>query len=162
MSERILVTGSREWPGTWEDIAVHLPDGGDVTIIHGACSRKARFVGTDVFDETSVDMLADFAARGLGFNVVAFPADWSLGKKAGPIRNAWMLRGGKPDRGLAFGALWRRRNDSSRRVPGYGWRTTGTGGTVSLMLAAGLPVRWVPAPGAPAQDLTAMPSPPVA
>lgn len=31
-----------------------------------------------------------------------FPADWSQGPKAGPMRNAQMLREGKPDIVLAF------------------------------------------------------------
>lgn len=158
---RILVCGSRQWDGTWEDIAAHLPDESaeDVTIIHGACSRKVtRVYNGRTFHnvEVSVDMLADFAARGLGFNVVPFPADWSLGAKAGSMRNEHMLRDGKPDRGLAFGALWKI-NDSPRGKP---WKLTGTGGMVSLMLAAGVPVRWLPAPRWNVHDLVTMPQSP--
>ncbi len=162
MSERILVTGSREWPGSWEDIAEHFPESGDVTIIHGACSRKVTRVSfgrTFRSVEVSVDMLADFAARGLGFAVVKFPADWSRGRMAGPQRNDRMLRDGKPDRALAFGSLWKL--DVVHPL-GPKWKLRGTGDMVSKMLAARLPVRWIPAPGAAAQDLTAMPAPPVA
>lgn len=153
---RLLVCGSREWSGTWEDIAAHLPESGDVTIIHGACSRRVRKVSHGrTFDnvEVSVDMLADFVAHHLGFNVEAYPADWSLGRKAGPIRNSRMLTDGKPDRALAFGALFCGPfNDRGKR--------TGTGDMVSKMLAAGLSVRWVEAPGVAALNLVKMPAPP--
>lgn len=33
---------------------------------------------------------------------MSFPAPWGIGKKAGPIRNGWMLKYGKPDLVLAF------------------------------------------------------------
>ena len=147
---RLLVCGSREWPGAWEDIAVHLPESGDVTILHGACSR-IDWRGV----QTSVDMLADFAARGLGFSVETFPADWSLGRKAGPLRNARMLAEGKPERGLAFGALMKPAGPTKMA----GLKSTGTGDMVGRLLAAGIPVRWVSAPGAVACDITAMPAP---
>jgi len=159
---RLLVCGSREWSGTWEDIAEHLPDdmrARGVTVIHGACSRKARFVGTDVFDETSVDMLADFAARRLGLNVEPYPVDHALDgpwPAADPRRTARMLRDGKPTHGLAFGPLVKPAGASLMA----GLKTTDTGSTVGLMLAARIPVRWVPAPGEPAQDLAGMPEPP--
>ncbi len=39
------------------------------------------------------------------------------------------------------------------------FRHTGTGGMVALMLAAGLPVRWIAAPLVGAADLTEMPAP---
>lgn len=142
-----------------------MPDGDDVTIIHGACSRRVTRVSlgrTFHNVEVSVDMLADFAARGLGFAVESFPADWSLGRKAGPLRNERMLRVGKPDRALAFGALWHPSKSAgpnphftkSGRV-----KLTGTGDMVSRIIAAGLPMRWVPAPGEPSQDIAKMPDP---
>jgi hypothetical protein len=65
-------------------------------VIHGAASRKPRGV------ERSADMLADRAARELGFTVEPHPADWKRhGKAAGPIRNLAMLDT-KPDLVLAF------------------------------------------------------------
>lgn len=63
------------------------------------------------------------------------------------------LRAGSP-----FGALWRWQSTRAHGV--YLWHLTGTGGMVALMLAAGLPVRWVATPDAPAVDLVAMPEPP--
>ena len=165
---RLLVCGTRQWSGSWEDIAEHLPDdmrAHGVTIIHGACSRKtSKRIGPQIIDdvEVSVDMLADFAARGLGFTVEPYPVDHSLDgpwPAAGPRRNARMLYRGKPTHGLAFGSLWKR---ELSRIQGVHMRSkrTGTGDMVSRMITVGLPVRWVPAPGEPAQDLTAMPAPP--
>lgn len=157
---RLLICGSRDWPGAWEDIAVHLPDEDDVTIIHGACSRiDPRGV------QTSVDMIVDFAARGLGHRVEAYPVDIALDGRwpgAGPSRNRRMLRESSPAKGLAFGALWKlaARNSHLDRPNGRPWRQTGTGNMVYLMLAAKLPVRWVAAPGADAVSLTMMPAPP--
>lgn len=77
-----------------------------------------------------------------------------------------MLVGGHPDRGLAFGPLWKPYNgkpdplfESLIGEP-IQWKTSGTGDMVSRMLLARLPVRWVANPGAPAVDLVAMPEPP--
>lgn len=51
-------------------------------------------------------MGADRMARKFGawadIPVETFPADWSLGKKAGPIRNRKMIEKGKPDLVVAF------------------------------------------------------------
>ncbi len=165
---RILVCGSRDWPGTWEDIAIHLPESGDVTIIHGACSRRSTRVsfGRAFHNvQVSVDMLADFAARGLGLNVEPYPVDHALDgpwPAAGPRRNARMLHDGAPTRAIAFGAIWHPAKTAGPNpyLTKQGKsKTTGTGDMVRRLLAAWLPVRWVPAPGEPAQDLTSMPDP---
>ncbi len=164
---RLLVCGPREWPGTSDDIAAHLPpafDPSNVTIIHGGCSRWRKGV------QVSVDMLTDGVARAIGYRVEVFPADWSKGNGGGPSRNARMLADGKPDSGLAFGALWKRAVCGScggdfegmvdcRKCIGSGgvWKRTGTGDMVKRMLDARLPVRWIEAPGAPAVDLVEMP-----
>lgn len=154
---RLLVCGSREWPGTWEDIGGHFPENTDVTIIHGACSRVVMVRGMRV--ERSVDMLADFAAWGLGHGIERYPVDHAIDGPwpgAGPRRNARMLREGKPDAGLSFGALWRWVPPTSA-VLADPYKHTGTGGMVSLLLRAGLPVRWVATPDAVAVDLREMP-----
>jgi len=49
------------------------------------------------------DLLARRYAEEHGLDVLPFPADWDThGKAAGPIRNAQMLREGKPDYVIAF------------------------------------------------------------
>jgi len=140
---RLLVCGSRGWKDSdviAREMAPFLADGGPRVVIHGAAPGADAIAG----------WLAHF-----GFCVYTeeFPADWTEGKRAGPLRNARMLAEGKPDRGLAFGPLYRA--DGKR---------TGTGDMVQRMLpkdpARRLPVRWVAAPDAPAVDLTEMPEPP--
>lgn len=71
------------------------------------------------------DSLAEDWAVCRHVEVMAFPADWRLGKAAGPLRNEIMLKDGKPDAVIAF--------------PGG----RGTEHMVSLAREAGLPV-WQP------------------
>ena len=76
-----------------------------------------------------------------------------LGRKAGPLRNAQMLRDGLPSHGLAFGALVKPAGASLAA----GLKPTGTGNMVGLMLSARIPVQWVRAPGEVAQEIMALP-----
>jgi hypothetical protein len=122
---RILVTGSREFthPGV---VAAYLQDAFDslplddtgVTVVHGACPRGA-------------DLLADRFARERGWLVEPYPADWSLGKGAGHIRNQRMADLGA-DMCLAFFA--------------EGAANRGTADCVARAEAAGIPVRRYPSP----------------
>jgi hypothetical protein len=57
-------------------------------IIHGNCS--------------GVDKTADRIARKHGWDVDIYNPNWSIGKKAGPIRNREMLENGKPEQCLLF------------------------------------------------------------
>lgn len=99
---KVLVCGSRD---STDGAAIKrrlsaLPGAAkDITIIHGACSRRDPVTGAEI----SADMLADKAARELGFRVECYPANWlAHGKKAaGPIRNRQMLDR-CPDLVLAF------------------------------------------------------------
>lgn len=50
---------------------------GNIQVIHGAAK--------------GVDSLVDAEAKRLGFSIRAYPADWSIGVGAGPIRNRKML-----------------------------------------------------------------------
>lgn len=63
--------------------------------------------------ETPIDVVLEGGARGadyLGFRWAqlrlrgsqSFPANWALGRKAGPIRNRQMLEDGQPDVVVAF------------------------------------------------------------
>lgn len=88
---KVLVCGGRTY-GDGNAISVELssiPDGPHV-LIHGGC--------------TGADTLASRIARELGWRVVQYEADWSLGASAGPRRNQLMLDH-NPDIGLviAFG-----------------------------------------------------------
>ena len=87
---RILVTGDRRWsevrpmlqflyegivqPSSRED---HIP-ASDVQIIEG--------------EAPGADTMSRELGHFFGYDVIGFPANWSLGRKAGPIRNTAMLK----------------------------------------------------------------------
>jgi len=148
---RLLVCGSRDWTDSkriMRELGRLLGhDGSPGVVIHGAALGADKLAGT--------------CALALGASGEPFPADWDrYGRSAGPRRNEQMLREGRPDRGLAFGRLYRETNirtaegDDPRRP---GWPTTGTGDMVKRLLRARLPVRWIADPDADAIDLTEMP-----
>ena len=110
---RLLVTGGRDFdngPAVFEVIEALHP----AVVIHGSA--------------TGADLTAQGAAALLRIPVLAFPANWAThGKAAGPIRNAKMLKEGKPDLVVAF--------------PGG----KGTANMIKLAKDAGVPVlRWEP------------------
>lgn len=86
---RVLVTGDRKWS---DFDLIHFTLGGlgmGTIIIEGECE--------------GADLIARRAAECMGYEVIPFPAKWvEHGRAAGPIRNAQMLREGKPDLVLAF------------------------------------------------------------
>lgn len=93
MTKRILVCGSRDWNEDdmiMEQVLSGLVDtyGPDITIIEGAAK--------------GADHAAAVLAEQIGLNVEEYPADWSMGKRAGYVRNKQMLDEGKPDLVLAF------------------------------------------------------------
>jgi hypothetical protein len=53
-------------------------------------------------DCTGADLLAKEWCLAKSIKSTAYPADWSIGKKAGPMRNAYMLKDFEPDMVLAF------------------------------------------------------------
>jgi hypothetical protein len=111
---RVLVCGSRYWT---DDAAIR---------------RELEALAPDVVIEgfaTGADRLARKVAVEMGARVVSFPADWSLGRKAGPIRNQRMLDEGEPDLVLAF------HEDLER--------SRGTRDMVERARRAGVPVRVV-------------------
>lgn len=78
----VIVTGSRNWEDystlrSYMDHVSYINRARFTTIVHGDCK--------------GADQLARQYAAEQGINVVAFPADWSLGNKAGPIRNQEMI-----------------------------------------------------------------------
>ncbi len=86
---RVLVSGSRDYPRLAR-VASRigmLPPG--TTVIHG--------------DARGVDRYAATVAESLGFEVEAYPADWTHhGRRAGIERNLLMLDGADPDYVIAF------------------------------------------------------------
>ncbi len=184
---RLLGCGSRSWADRVR-VKAELVTLAPFVLIHGDCG-KDDVAGNVICGADRI--MGDVYFHELSGSVVAYPVDHALDgpwPSAGPRRNARMLRDGKPDRGLAFGALWRPRPmrccAKCDAVNGYechrsphhthpcgcechepaalklsAWRHTGTGGMCAIMLAAGLPVRWIAAPGAAAVDLVTMPTP---
>ena len=126
---RLLVTGSRDWfdySKTLEELKYFQDMFGVELVIHGDCR--------------GADRLAGRAARELGLDVWAFPADWNRhGKAAGPIRNEEMLIFARPQFVLAF-------HDTLDK-------SKGTKDMVVRARKAGLPVRLIKRHG-PAELLT--------
>lgn len=87
----LAVTGSREIliGDGWEEILrEHLERA--TVLVHGACPHPKN---PKVHGSKSIDAWADDVALGYShLEIVRFPADWSLGRKGGPIRNADMAR----------------------------------------------------------------------
>jgi len=88
MNRVILVTGDR----AWKDIDIirktlRREVGSKTTLIHG--------------DSGQVDRMAGLIGEERGWTVIPVPANWSIGRKAGPIRNRKMLDM-KPDKVYAF------------------------------------------------------------
>ena len=94
---RIVVTGGRY--GNDEALvdralsAIHRKHGITV-LINGRCKVRGQDSG---FDHLS----RQWAIRH-GIEVEDYPADWSLGRGAGPLRNQRMIDEGKPDNCVAF------------------------------------------------------------
>jgi hypothetical protein len=83
----LLVCGDRNWKN--EKVIEEILKEQDVDLlIHGNC--------------IGADKIADKIGKKLGFKVKTYPADWSLGKKAGPLRNKKMLDENEIDLVLAF------------------------------------------------------------
>lgn len=95
---RILVTGSRTLDGA--DAYRALDE-----ILREIEAIERRWIGCVIHGGAAgVDALADRWARQKGVARWVFPADWQRwGKRAGPLRNAEMIRRGKPH---AVAAIW--------------------------------------------------------
>lgn len=85
---RVLVCGGRTYEN-WREVRGQLEALKPIAcIIRGGAPGADRLAGK----------YADIA----GIPQIVFPANWSQGKKAGPMRNAFMLTEGKPDIVIAF------------------------------------------------------------
>jgi hypothetical protein len=87
---KILVCGGRDYNN--KEHLYHVLDkanyDGDIEICHGGAN--------------GADNLAEKWATDRQVNVTVFPANWALGRVAGPIRNQKMLETFKPDMVIAF------------------------------------------------------------
>jgi hypothetical protein len=78
---RILVTGSRTWTDARlirRELAWVEATMGPIVVVHGACSRGA-------------DAIASAWCRRYGVREERHPADWRMGRGAGPARNQAMV-----------------------------------------------------------------------
>ena len=101
---RVLITGSRDWPDDFEvedtlstiESARNDP-GAPFVVVHGACPT-----GADAYAARWVQEWRGYPMPGAEYvTEEAHPADWSLGRSAGPKRNAAMVALGA-DLCLAF------------------------------------------------------------
>jgi hypothetical protein len=122
-SPRILVTGSRWWVN-YNKILEALLKHGPGLVVHGACYPKPI---RGVRPRRSADWLAHLVVEELGWDEEPHPANWSLGRGAGHMRNQHMVDLGA-DICLAFPL------DDSR----------GTWDCVRRARAAGIPVEIIP------------------
>lgn len=91
MTYRILATGSREFDdrraivnALWSsliDLGYRWGTSDPPILVHGECPSGADAIASEVW-------------QGWGFPEEAHPADWSIGRKAGPLRNQAMVDAG--------------------------------------------------------------------
>lgn len=126
---RIIVTGSRYCSERWQEVFVEQTLN-RVLFPLAASARVVLVVGESPYG--GVDMVARrWAERSAGrIAVDPFPADWSRGSAAGPIRNRQMAEAG------AFPCLGFPAGKSSR----------GTWGMLREAAEAGIPCRVYPLP----------------
>lgn len=93
--KRILVTGSRVWTDVATLEATLLAHGPGI-VIHGACYPKPdrwgnrRLISADYIADVFVTKMA-WEGRTEWPDAEPHPADWSLGKAAGMLRNGLMV-----------------------------------------------------------------------
>ena len=134
---RLLVCGNRDWTcvktiDAWLRL-YHAHYRGQVTLIHGGNGKR----GNDGKTYQGADEIAHDIAVTFGWTIKRYPADWSLGRKAGPIRNQYAFDHGHPERCLAFGRLTKPDSDAD----------SGTGNMVKICNQGGVIVTVVPNPG---------------
>ena len=83
MKKRVVIAGSRDFndyklfSSVVDNCLSRIRHEYDIIILSGHCS--------------GADMMAERYAQENGFELEEFPADWSLGRKAGPLRNKQMV-----------------------------------------------------------------------
>lgn len=91
---RVIVTGSRKWQGNavYDALWAVYHEHGPFSLAHGACST-----GADAHAHHWFEMVGSE----LGCTEMRYPANWAIGKRAGPERNRRMIEAGA-DLVLAF------------------------------------------------------------
>lgn len=84
---RVLVCGGRSYDN-WRKVNTALTELKPSVIIQG---------GAD-----GADAIARRWGKANNVPVVTYEANWNVGKKAGPLRNAFMLKDGRPDMCVVF------------------------------------------------------------
>lgn len=83
MKKRVVIAGSRDFndyklfSSVVDNCLSRIRHEYDIIILSGHCF--------------GADMMAERYAQENGFELEVFPADWSLGRKAGPLRNKQMV-----------------------------------------------------------------------
>ena len=83
MQKRVVIAGSRNFndydlfSAVVDKCLSRFRNEYEIIILSGHCS--------------GADMMAERYAKENGFGLEVFPADWSLGRKAGPLRNKQMV-----------------------------------------------------------------------
>ena len=83
MKKRVIIAGSRHFSdykvfsSVVDNCLTRIRNEYEIIILSGHCS--------------GADMMAERYARENEFELEVFPADWSLGRKAGPLRNKAMV-----------------------------------------------------------------------
>lgn len=81
---RILITGSRDWTNIdtitalLMQVWIQLGQPTDAVLVSGSCRTGADAIAEEIWDRQ-------------GFPIESHPADWSIGKQAGFVRNAEMV-----------------------------------------------------------------------
>lgn len=90
---KVLVTGSRNWT---DERAIYDA----LDRYHGEDERIEAIIEGGA---TGADRIARKWGNGRGLPVLTIEANWDFyDRKAGPIRNGWLLKYGQPDLVLAF------------------------------------------------------------
>lgn len=84
---RVIVCGGRSYEN-WRAVSEVLKEIKPTVLIQGGAP--------------GADRLAQKWADHNGVPVVTYPANWRVGKKGGPMRNAFMLSDSRPDAVVAF------------------------------------------------------------
>lgn len=97
---RLLVCGGRDfhdWPKMWAWLDDLDRREGIGLVIDGAQKKEIRDRWGNVIEVRGADYWANGWAIAREKKTLRFPADWSLGRRAGPIRNQRMLDEGRPN-----------------------------------------------------------------